>query len=265
MGTYVVTGGASGIGAKTVEELRKRGDEVCVLDIVNGDIQVNLGSAAERLQAIEELHRRYPNGIDGLICNAGVTVSKRITPADVISINYFGAVQVAEGCYDLLLKRKGACVVTASGSLCGYQRKPYDIAELLNNDGNEQRIRKLVDTFEQDLAGPQMYIVSKYALVRWVRRVCGAWGYAGVNINAIAPGTCATKLTEDMPQEAFEQFVLGYLPMPTYYKAKTKQDADELANSIVFLASSAASGINGELVFCDGGSDGMLRSERFIV
>ena len=265
MGIYVITGGANGIGAKAVERLRNRGDEVCNIDIVNGDISVNLGNPEERVKAIEEVHRRYPDGIDGLICNAGVIVNERIRPADVISINYFGAVQIAEGCYDLLLKKKGACVVTASGSLSAYQRKKYDITDLLNNDGDEARIRRLVETFEPQQAGSQMYIVSKYALSRWMRRVSGSWGRSGVNINAIAPGSCATRLTADMTPEAFETFVLGFLPMPTYYNAKTLQSPDDLASAMVFLVSPESSGINGELIFCDGGSDGMLKSERFLV
>ena len=38
MGVYAITGGSSGIGAKTVELFRKKGHEVINIDLRNGDI-----------------------------------------------------------------------------------------------------------------------------------------------------------------------------------------------------------------------------------
>ena len=40
-------------------------------------------------------------------------------------------------------------------------------------------------------------------------------------------------------------------------------DAEEIANGIVFLVSKKASGINGEVLFVDGGIDALMHSERF--
>ena len=39
------------------------------------------------------------------------------------------------------------------------------------------------------------------------------------------------------------------IPIPTRYGTKEFLDAEEIANSIVFLASRKASGINGEILF----------------
>lgn len=263
MGVYIVMGGSSGIGAHAVALLRQRGDEVCNLALGDADINVDLCKPESRSMAIEELHRRYPDGIDGLICNAGALANEHLTPADVLSINYFGAIAVAQGCFDLLLKKKGACVVTVSASLSFYQRGKYDVTDLLNNDGNEPRIRSLVDTFDRQEAGPAMYINSKYALARWVKRTAPSWGKKGVRLNAMGPGSCATRLTEDMTPEAFEFFVLG-LPMPLYYDAKCHQDPADPAKTLVFLASPESAGINGQLIFCDGGTDGLMKTENFL-
>lgn len=262
MKTYVITGGSSGIGAETVRILKNAGHEVCNLDIVGGDIFVNLKDKESRKAAITAVHERYPEGIDGLISNAGVVAGGPITAADVVSIDYFGSICVASGCFDLLKKKQGACVLTATGSVTFYKRERLDITEVLNNDGDEDRVRRLVDSFDQKAAAQQMYLVSKYALVRWMRRNAPSWCKAGVNLNAVAPGSCATKLTAGMPKEAFEQFVLG-LPMPKYYDQKSFQDPLDVAKTMAFLVSEEACGISGQLVYCDGGTDSVVKQSGF--
>ena len=68
-------------------------------------------------------------------------------------------------------------------------------------------------------------------------------------------------MTECMTPQQREAALL--IPIPTRYHTKEFQDAQEVANSIVFLASPLASGINGVILFVDGGIDALLRSERF--
>lgn len=53
------------------------------------------------------------------------------------------------------------------------------------------------------------------------------------------------------------------IPIPTRYGTREFLDAEEIANSITFLASPRASGINGVVLFVDGGIDALMRSERF--
>ena len=73
MGVYAITGASSGIGAKTKELLETEGNQVINIDLKGGDICVNLASEEGRQQAINELHRLCPDGLDGMICNAGVS------------------------------------------------------------------------------------------------------------------------------------------------------------------------------------------------
>ena len=117
MGVYAITGGSSGIGAKTVESLKEAGHEVINIDLKDGDICVNLASPEGRQQAVEELHRMHPEGLDGMICNAGVSGACGNLKL-IISLNYFGTVALARGVYDLLEKKHGNCVVTASNTIC---------------------------------------------------------------------------------------------------------------------------------------------------
>ena len=107
MGIYVITGATSGIGAKTAEILRARGHEVVNIDLKGGDINSNLASKDGRAAALAELHDRCPDGIDALICNAGVSGDNAPIPL-IISLNYFGATEMARGAFDLLEKRHGS-------------------------------------------------------------------------------------------------------------------------------------------------------------
>lgn len=145
MGTYAVTGGSSGIGAKTVNLLKQNGHEVLNIDLRGGDITADLSTPDGRQHVIDELHRLCPDGLDGLVCNAGVS---------------------------------GACVVTSSNTISQGAAR-MDIADLLNNNNeDEQRILNVIGTLdESDLSvGNSIYVASKYALARWVR--CHSASYA---------------------------------------------------------------------------------------
>jgi NAD(P)-dependent dehydrogenase (short-subunit alcohol dehydrogenase family) len=108
MGIYAVTGGSKGIGEKTVEILRRNGHRVINIDISGGDIQADLGTREGRAGIIRELHEKCPGGLDGLVSNAGIAGLDRFKPSYVLAVNYFGAVSLMEGVYDLLKMRKGS-------------------------------------------------------------------------------------------------------------------------------------------------------------
>ena len=105
------------------------------------------------------------------------------------------------------------------------------------------------------------YSSSKHALARWVRRVSPSWAVDGIRINAIAPGNTTTPMTQGMTEAQMDAALL--IPIPTRYGRKEFLDAEEIANGIIFLASPEASGINGIVLFVDGGIDALLRSAQF--
>ena len=105
MGVYAITGASSGIGAKTKELLEKQGHRVINIDLKDGDICVNLASEEGRKEAVDKLHELHPEGLDGMICNAGVSGACGNLPL-IVSLNYFGTIAVALGVYDLLEKSK---------------------------------------------------------------------------------------------------------------------------------------------------------------
>lgn len=106
MGTYVITGGTTGIGLQTRRLLTEEGHFVYNVDYKCGDFCADLSKKEERRAALDAIHRKFPDGIDGIICNAGVGPTQ---PAETIfALNFFGTVDMAEGVRDLLKKRKGA-------------------------------------------------------------------------------------------------------------------------------------------------------------
>lgn len=257
MGIYVITGGTTGIGAAVKEKLLEAGHEVFNVDYKGGDYCADLSITEGRQGAIDFVHEKYKEGIDGLICNAGVGP---VMPADkIFALNFFASIQMAEGLRDLLKLKKGNCVVTSSNSITNMTVR-MDWVDMLSNVMDESRVMEVAKEIPREL-GPSAYSSSKHALARWVRRVSASWATDGLRINSVAPGNTTTPMTRGMTDAQMESALL--IPIPTRYGRKEFLDAEEIANGIVFLSSKAASGINGVILFVDGGIDALLRSERF--
>ena len=260
MGIYAVTGGSSGIGAKTIEHLQEAGHTTINIDINKGDICGNLATPEGRKDVLTKLYGIAPDGLDGLICNAGVSASCGDLKL-IISLNYYGARDLAVGCFELLKKKKGYCVVTSSNTISqSAAARRMDIVGLLNNQQDEHRVLRLVEGMDVAANAHAMYVASKYALARWMRRVSALWAANGVHINAVAPGNVATAMTANLSPEMMQAALA--LPIPTLYGEECLMDADDIARAMVFLSSPLAHGINGVILFCDGGTDALLNSEK---
>lgn len=258
MGIYAVTGGSSGIGAKTVEYLRAQGHQVYNIDVNNGDISANLATPDGRQAVIDRLHVLCGEGLDGLVCCAGVSNACGNLKL-IISLNYFGSMRLAEGVFDLLERRRGACVVVASNTISQGAAR-MDVVNLLNNQMDESRVLALMDELDPKRDAHAMYVATKYALARWMRRVSADWAAHGVRINAIAPGNVETAMTAKLSPQ--ERVAVMALPIPTLYGQERLMDPADIACSIVFLVSQQAHGVNGIILFCDGGTDALLNTEK---
>ncbi|MEG0217647.1 MAG: SDR family oxidoreductase [Raoultibacter sp.] len=257
MGIYAITGASSGIGARTAEILKERGHIVVNIDLRGGDINANLASKEGRASALEELHHLYPEGIDAMICNAGVSGDNASIPL-IISLNYFGATEMARGAFDLLEKKGGSCVVISSNSIAQGGAR-MDVVGMLNNHPDEDRILELVKDYDPKVSHT-FYAATKYAIAQWARRMSADWGARGVRINAIAPGNVRTAMTEGLTPA--HMVAVEALPVPINYGHDPLMDPVQIANVIAFIASPEASGINGVVAFVDGGTDALLHSEK---
>lgn len=251
---YAISGGATGIGAAVKQKLQARGDRVIVVDIKDADIVADLSSGEGRQQAIDGIKRLAPDGLDGLVPCAGlgpsVKSSERIT-----RVNFFGSVQLIQGLQILLEKRRGTVVAISSNSaaLPGY--RPEYVNALLALDETEacQRVSAL--------DGQSAYGGAKYALAVWMRKQAPAYMKAGVRMNAVAPGITRTAMTDSVFQDpvwgdAIRQFndmtPCGSMATPGM-----------IADAILFLLDPASCFVCGSVLFVDGGTDALLRPEKF--
>lgn len=92
------------------------------------------------------------------------------------------------------------------------------------------------------------YAASKAAVASLTKSLAIEWSQHGVNVNAIAPGVFKTALNTQLLEstERGKEFLLR-TPMKRFGKV------EELAGAAVFLASDAASFVNGEILVVDGG------------
>ena len=92
------------------------------------------------------------------------------------------------------------------------------------------------------------YCASKAAVASLTKSLAVEWSIHGVCVNAIAPGVFRTELNQKLLDESERgrEFLLR-TPMKRFGNVK------ELAGAAIFLASDAASFVNGEILTVDGG------------
>jgi NAD(P)-dependent dehydrogenase (short-subunit alcohol dehydrogenase family) len=255
MGTYVVTGSASGIGAATAARLRARGDEVLGVDRADGDVVADLGAAGERRRAVTEVSALVGGALDGAVCCAGIPGASGRRGDDLVSVNYFGTVEVLEGLRPLLARSSSAAAVcVSSNSVTCQPGWPTDIAEAcVAGDEAVARARAA------DVDALHVYPATKAAIAWWTRQraVTDEWVGAGIRLNAVAPGLVETAMTAEMRRVPGMDEILDAYPLPTGRPGSP----EEVAAAIEFLLSPQAALCCGTVLFADGGTDALFNPQ----
>lgn len=99
------------------------------------------------------------------------------------------------------------------------------------------------------VAGASVYVASKHAVEGLTKSAALEGAAAGVRVNAVAPGPVATEMLDRFTGGS-EDAKAGFLAtMP----AKRAATPDEIAQTIVFLASDKARYLTGQSIAVDGG------------
>jgi NAD(P)-dependent dehydrogenase (short-subunit alcohol dehydrogenase family) len=256
MGTMAISGCATGIGAATRKRLEADGHRLIGVDIKDAEVIADLSTSEGRARAISEVLRHSAQQLDGLVLCAGLGGHIQDN-ARVLSVNYFGAVDLLDGFLPALRSgRDPATVVICSNSA---QLSPeFDslpvVAAMLAGDEDEAR-RRAAD----GLPGQLVYMASKHALGRAVRQRAAAWGEAGVRLNAVAPGPVQTPLLQgglDTPGDG-DMIRAFKVPIGRF------GEPEEIANIVRFLLGPECAFVHGAIWYADGGADAALRPDRF--
>jgi len=243
----VITGAASGIGRAVAERLASgqviAGPHQMLLTDRDADglktVADGIGAAAAICVAdlssldcgdvIIAAATAHMDGIDAVVSNAGIIAAGALvdlTPADfdrIYSINTRATWALAKAAHPYLAASKGAFVATASMSAT------------------------------QPTPGLGFYSSSKAALLMLTRQLSLEWGKDGIRCNTVSPGPTYTPMTksgyDDAERRAQRESMipLGKLGM-----------ADDVANTILFLASPLAGQITGIDILVDGGMSNNL-------
>ncbi|WP_374929699.1 SDR family oxidoreductase [Kytococcus sedentarius] len=253
--TYVITGAGSGIGATTARLLREAGHTVIGVDLKGAEVTADLGTPEGREQAVADTLSAAGNGIDAVIAAAGVSAPAAITAR----VNYFGVTEFLERLRPELARSRAPRAVVVS-SMSSLQPNHPDLVDALLS-GDETRSVEIADQLAADERTTSLiYASSKRAISRWVRResVTDDWAGAHIPLNAVAPGTVLTPMTEELlSTPEGRALVDAVVPMPL----NSHQQAESIATLCVWLASAENSHCAGQTIYCDGGADVVLRGE----
>ena len=239
----IVTGGASGIGRATVLRFAEEGAKVVAADrSLNG------------LEQTQDL----ANKISSDVATVAVDVSKTDHVSDMVdqAVDRFGRV-------DVLVNAAGVLILTPP--LAEVDERHWDLimatnlkglflcckaaipAMLTNGGGSIVNIASMagVQAYGQSLP----YAVSKAGIIHLTTVAASQYTSQGIRINCIAPGFVdtpqargSTQSTEAI-ESAAQHHPMGRIGRP-----------EEIANTILFLASDESSYMSGSTVIVDGGS-----------
>ena len=232
----LVTGASRGIGASIAQALVSAGATVigtatsqsgadginaALADSGRG-IVLNVADDESVQAAIKDIQ-----GNEGspsiLVNNAGITKDNLLMRMkqeewdDVIATNLTGLYRVSKACLRGMMKAKKGRII--------------NIASVIAVMGN---------------AGQTNYAASKAGMIGFSKSLAREIGSRGITINVVAPGFIDTDMTKDLPEEQraamLSQVPLGRLGV-----------GDDIANSVLFLASGGGAYITGETLHVNGG------------
>ncbi len=255
MGAYVISGSASGMGAATTHLLRAAGHDVIGIDLRDAEVVADLSTADGRRDATSHIAALSGGRLDGAALFAGVGGATGRPASLLVSLNYFGSVELFEALRPMLAAAGSSSAVAVSSNSATCQ--PGWSSELVEAclQGDEVKARELADIADSVNAYP----ATKAALARWVRRMAPTadWAGSGVRLNTIAPGLVETPFVEETRRDPVLGRFIDAFPLPLGRGGSV----EEIAALTAFLLGDTGRFFCGSFLVCDGGTEAILRPD----
>ena len=236
----LVTGSSRGIGFAIAAALAGAGADV----ILNSRDEVSLGEAASKLAESGARVRAVAFDVtsEESVGDAIDWCESEVGPLDIL-VNNAGMQHRAQ-LEDFPADKFNQVMQTnvTSAFLVGKAVARHMIPR---GRGKIVNICSLMSTFSRNSIAP--YAASKAAVANLTRGMATDWARHGLNVNGIAPGYFKTELNAALIANAeFNAWVEKRTPMGRW------GETAELGGAAIFLASDAASFVNGHILYVDG-------------
>jgi NAD(P)-dependent dehydrogenase (short-subunit alcohol dehydrogenase family) len=233
----LVTGARRGLGRAVAERLHQRGAQVVAQDLhtdveslvdeLPGTVTVigDVSSEEDVARTMAVVGERFGR-LDILVNNAGRTLNKPLVETTgeewdtILAINARGSFLNAREAFRMMLEGGGGAIVNVS-SVAGLVALPEGVA----------------------------YAASKGAILQLTKVLAAEGGPHGIRANAVAPGVIETDFMDTFRDDSREYLA----SFANAHMLRRVAQPGEIAETICFLASPAASFVTGAVVPVDGG------------
>tara|TARA_B100001741_G_scaffold260767_1_gene224627 strand:- start:621 stop:1358 length:738 start_codon:yes stop_codon:yes gene_type:complete len=232
----IVTGASGGIGNSIVEKLNDNGANI----LATGTKQEKLDELKKRFnkikilkfdisktdqieEFIENATKELGGNLDCIVNNAGITkdnLAIRMSVDEwnsVINVNLTSTFLLSKFAIKKMLKNKNGKII--------------NITSIVGHTGN---------------VGQTNYTASKAGIIAMSKSLSIEYAKKNINVNCISPGFIETAMTDKL-DDKFKEAIISKIPSSKLGKP------EDVANAVVFLASSLSDYINGETLHVNGG------------
>lgn len=237
----IVTGGTRGIGLAVSHALAAHGCHVVVLSHSDPDAAVAVAeqlqaeqgpeclglacdsASPDQIRAVYRTTRSKFRRLDILVNNAGILEDALIGMITddlvdrVLAVNTAGPIHHLQAAARLMKRSGGGSIV--------------NLSSIIGRVGN---------------TGQAVYSASKAAVIGLTYSAAKELAPDGIRVNAVAPGFIRTDMTAALPPEKFDERVSAV-------KMGRIGEAEDVAGTVLFLASDLSRYVTGQVIGVDGG------------